>query len=330
MHPFEALASSAFWLGRGSNGHIEIVLLMLALNAAFSLAATAGALAVTPSLRQRKRRGILLVFALFGTVIPGFGLLLPLLMLLALPRLGNKYARMRPRLSTPPPFAPEIRVKAARFGVAGASERLRQPAGRITNTDTAMHALLAIERHHGAQDVSLLRATMRHRDEHLRLLAYNSLDRRETTINHTIQRLHETLKNSSQATAPHLHKELAILYFELIYQGLAHEGLVHHRLKQCQHHIDRAQKSLTDDPRLLTLAARLRLRQNDYSGARSLFEKAEVAGALNSRIAAYQAELAWQRRDYTTMRRLLGSDFLLGKLPTIGPVAQRWQRRSDG
>lgn len=271
---------------------------------------------------SQKRSKLLFLFSALGSLVPGIGPILIILLGLAIPVFGAKKRDVPASIAKLPPFAPEIPVRPAHFGAGGASMRLRHSSG---GKESKIQALLAIERHQSSEDVNLIREVMNASDDSIRLLAYTSLDRRETTIQKLIHRVRSALDETSEASQiAILRRELADLHLELVYQGLTRQSLAEHHLEEAKRYIDAARPSLHTDPRLAIIEFKLYRFLGDITQSSAALAKAEQVGAAPARVLAYRAEISWERREYSAVRGLLKSEPLLKIFPKIGPVAYFW------
>ncbi|GEM_PF-5170560 len=319
----ESLFSPRQWLHPGTLlDQAPLLLAVLSANTILSLIVTIGVAGIRAKFLPAERPRIPIRLMLLGMLLPGFGPVLIALIGILSPLLGHHQLWIRGRRATPPPFAPEIPVYAAHFGAAGASIRLRHGG----DDPESVRALLAIERHKSTYDVALLREAMGASSETLRLLAYSSLDRRESTIQQLIYRLDSALASATGTQAAMLHRELAGLHLELIYQGLSRETLATHHLEQASHHLVSARPFYSADSRLALIESQLALHQGNSTRAMEALARADRAGAAAARVIAYRAEIAWKAHDYAEVKRQLASNPLLACLPKIGPVIQRWRK----
>ncbi|OBS08493.1 hypothetical protein [Acidihalobacter prosperus] len=260
-----------------------------------------------------------------GTLIPILGPLLLLVMLVVLPRLEKSRAPQQPNYISSPAFAPEIPSEPSHFGVGGAIARLRN---LDPGSAQGARALMAIENQRSANTTELLREALRHPDEHLRLLAHALIDQRESDITRMIRRLEGVLPQTPDHASGPLRLELAELHQELLYMGLAREGMSRHHQAACQRHLEAARENLGDTPRLLRIEGRLLQRSPRAERTAATYARALEAGAPPGRVLPYLAEIAWRNRDYAAIRALFARNSLFTELPVVGRIAERWRSKT--
>lgn len=316
-----SLFSLSAWLSPQTVAPEQLVLTLLLINTLLSLLIALPARRLIPA----KLRGLPVIdyatLTAMGALIPILGPLLLLAMLLVLPQLEKARVPQLPRHLSAPTFAPEIPSEPGHFGVGGAIARLRN---LDPGSAQGSRALMAIESQRSANTTELLRETLRHPDEHLRLLAHALIDRREAGITHMIKRLEGAVPHTVERTQGTLRLELAELHQELLYMGLVREGMSRLHLQASRRHLDAAREVLGETPRLLRIEARL-MQQSGHPGqAADTYARALEAGAPPARVLPYLAEIAWRRRDYPAIRALLARSALFTELPVVGRVVKRW------
>mgnify|MGYP003379176219 CR=1 FL=1 len=110
-----------------------------------------------------------------------------------------------------------------------------------------MKALLALQ-HMPARSANILRDTLSDSSDDLRLLAYGMLDSREKQLTHRIQ---NALQRHADLTTPEERylpaRELAELYWELVYQNLVQGDMRQFALEQVQRYSNEALKHKVKD-----------------------------------------------------------------------------------
>ncbi|KAA3649725.1 MAG: hypothetical protein DWQ11_18210 [Proteobacteria bacterium] len=310
-------------LGSADTGEGLLAAFLLPHLAASALLALAGR-ALMPSLTARAPgASVALMFALSAFI--------PLLGFLGVAT-GLWIGRYRRAMRGPrglrtlalPPLDPHQRARAGVHptGVSGFLRNRRVP------TPQRLKALVALQHVPGRVASPLLRNLLGDDSEDLRLLAYGMLDRKEKGLNAQIHAEHRRLAANPGPTAQLLaHTRLAGLYWELIYQQLAHGDLRTHAADTGLFHA-RAALALRPSAAGMHLRCGQFLQTlGDADGAEVALEAARSAGLPDHRVLPHLAELAFLRRDFAAVRRLLAP---LGHWPgTTGmhKVAQLWRPR---
>jgi tetratricopeptide (TPR) repeat protein len=285
----------------GVGGRFDLAaFLLFHLGASVSLA-----LFVYPFLPRQYRRprlpslGFLTAFSFFVPVLAFGGLLLAAVLarFIERPMKHHPFARV-----VLPEFADGAAAEQGGFGLGGVAARLRHATG---NPDARMKALLAVQAMPARLSNPLLQEMLSDSEDDIRLLAYGMLDAKEKDIN---RRIHERLRELP-AAAPRrvamLRKELAELYWELAYQGLAQGDLLDYVLGEARMHAEAARQQDTADNDSLVLLGKLAMRQGRVEEANGHFSAALANGVPHVRVLPYLAELAYRERDFDTTRRLL-------------------------
>lgn len=187
------------------------------------------------------------------------------------------------------------------------SGRVRQQlSNKGTPVDLRMKALLALQNMPARHTSGILREALSDSSDDLRLLAYGMLDSREKQLTHRIQSaLHSYQQASSSAERYLPARELAELYWELVYQNLVQGDMRSFSLEQVQKYATEALKEKVKDAGLWAISGRMWTLRGDYIRATGCFNTAIKQGFPLARAEPYLAELAFLRQDYATARRIM-------------------------
>lgn len=317
------------WLEPNSVTAAPLIIVLLALSALFSLLFSVIIVTLLPSrLRSRSLRNIFAIAGM-GALLPGLGPLLLLGMGLVFPWLEKNRIRLQPEHLPTPDFAGEIRPHSAHFGAGGALVHLQGQ-----NDALATQALLAIEHRRSAISTRLLNQSLGHKDEIVRLLAYNLLEKREQAIVNELNKLGPWLAAFNEEGAL-LALEAASLHLEFIYLELAQGSLRLAHLGAAASLLDKIGKPDRQQPwfpRWNLLNARvlqLKGEAGDPHTIEQYLGNALEAGCPPARALPWLLEQAWKARDYRRLKELLRSHQLFPMIPLIGPVAERWNRSQE-
>jgi polysaccharide biosynthesis protein PelE len=185
--------------------------------------------------------------------------------------------------------------------------RVGQVRSQLASTEAPlelrMKALMAIEHVSPRHASSVLRDALSDQADDLRLLAYGMLEGKEKKIAARIQQARDDLAVASEDTALYTaNKQLAELYWELIYQGLVQGSMREYALEQVRHYSRAALRQQVRDSGLWVISGRMRLLTQDYQGALGAFSTAMVMGLPQSRAEPYLAELAFLQHRYDEVR----------------------------
>jgi tetratricopeptide (TPR) repeat protein len=222
----------------------------------------------------------------------------------------------------PPQFVSYLISRVSHGG--GARLQARLTNARVAATDR-LSALVAIQRMPTRTTGALLRELLGDPIDDVRLIAYGTLDRAENEIMQQIFRTSQTLEAARGDSARHaIHRRLAELYFELVYQNLVQGAVYRHTLEQADRHARAALETDANDAALWLIRGRVSLATGQVDEALKCLARAEVLGFSRERLVPWLAEAAFVRGDYPRVRQLLGSLGQASALPLVKPVVDYW------
>ncbi len=309
------------WLVGGDPAALRLTLLVLLLSALASALLALLALLLRPARVRGPARRDYLVLLGIGLLVPVVGPLLMLLDVALFNYLVHRHAVEVQRIELTP-FVPDRPREHVKFGLGGAVQGLR--ASRF-DADQSIRALMAIEQERSANTSEILRETLGHPDESVRLTAAGLLNRRESRVLGLLRRVEQSLASvdSSERLHAALHLEAAELCSEMLYLRLAREGVARLYRERWGEHLEAARTQLGDTPRWLLARAHW-LDQGGQPDASDYYRRAAQAGAITARVAPFLADGYWQRRDYATLRSTLLTAGVFSALPVVGPLCRRW------
>jgi len=187
-------------------------------------------------------------------------------------------------------------VEENRLRIGQVRSQLASPEAPL---ELRMKALMAIEHVSPRHASGVLRDALSDQADDLRLLAYGMLESKEKKIAARIQQALTDLAVAKETAALYAaNKQLAELYWELVYQGLAQGDMRIYALEQVRKYSAEALRHHVRDSGLWVISGRMRLLTGDYQGALGAFSTAMVMGLPQSRAEPYLAELAFLQRKY--------------------------------
>lgn len=200
-----------------------------------------------------------------------------------------------------------------------------QLSSNMVPLDMRMKALLALQEVPGRQASDILRDVLADPSDDLRLLAFGMLDSKEKQLNERIHIASEALKAARDPQAEFAaSKQLAELYWELVYQGLVQGDMRRYALDQVKKHVGKALAHHQADGGLWLIAGRMRLLDRDYDGAQKAFEMAVAKQFPLVRVQPYLAELAFLKHDFAAVRRHMMQIQHEGRSQQMALVADYW------
>jgi tetratricopeptide (TPR) repeat protein len=230
--------------------------------------------------------------------------------------------RRRFELHPAPIYNPRTGEAAAR----SSKGRVRVQLANIADpTEARLRALLAVQSMPARMANPLIREMLVDPSEDLRLIAYGILDTREKAIHARIHAATQRLEAAGAAGRATLHKRLAELYCELVYQRLVHGDLREHATAQARAHVERALAIDPRDPALHALVGQIALSAGEYRSAQLALARALDLGLAESRVLPYLAEAAFRLRRFDEVRAVARRLASLPNTPPIEHIVQYWK-----
>lgn len=143
--------------------------------------------------------------------------------------------------------------------------------------------------------------------DEVRLYSFSLIDNFEKELNHKIHNgLIQLQHSSDESTKGCAYKELAFLYWEMLYYEITDLHLKEYFIDKVHQMINSASTHLKSDAALLVLLGRLYLFSGQIDEAEKSFKDALLIGAKVKGISSYMAEIAYVRRDFSEVRYWLG------------------------
>lgn len=296
------LEASGFWLLEGHGNGLPVLAGYLTAHAGASALASLVLVASVPGPSRQQPAWAFTFFFMLCFFIPGLGV--PGLLSAAI------VARLFPKRGTreffstvaAPEFSPHDDRPLLPHTHGPVRAQLTDPSSPV---ETRMRALLSIQDLPSRVANPIIRNMLADPSDDVRLVAYGILDSREKRINARIQAARTRLQGADPATRLPAEKELAELYWELVYQGLVQGDLQKHAAAQSRMHFDSALKLAPEDAALWALGGRLANFAGQYERAWHAFTRAMEFGLPEVRVLPYLAEVAFRMRRFDQVRELL-------------------------
>ena len=192
-----------------------------------------------------------------------------------------------------------------------------------------LRAMAALQYVSGRTASPLLRSVLSDPSEDLRLLAYGMLDNLEKRINHAIdqelQTWHGAQAASDEVQSMDSARQLADLYWELVYQALVQGDLRDHACAQALHYCEYVLARQPDNAALVLRKGRLLHAQGQGAQAQAAYAHARTLGLPATRVLPYEAELCFEQRDFPRTQALMRALDQWGALPRLRPVINYWK-----
>ena len=198
--------------------------------------------------------------------------------------------------------------------------------------DSRLRAMAALQYVPGRTASPLLRTVLSDPSEDLRLLAYGMLDSLEKRINLAIDQELSALQMAGHtpqtpAGAPDAlesMRRLSDLHWELVYQELVQGDLRDHAIRESLRHCEAVLQAQPGNAPLHLRRGRLLHALGRPLEAEASYEQASSLGLPATRVLPYQAQLCFERGDYTKARELVQALGSWGALPRLRPIIEYW------
>ncbi|WP_198039144.1 hypothetical protein [Paraburkholderia sp. SOS3] len=221
-----------------------------------------------------------------------------------------------------PEFVTYLMSRVSHGGGARLQARL---VNTQVNASDRLSALVAIQSMPTRTTGTLLRDLLADPIEDVRLIAYGTLDQAENDVMQKIFQTAQTLELAQTDSERHaINRQLAELYFELVYQNLVQGAVYTHTLEQADHYASAALEIDAGDAALWLIRGRLALAQGAAADAAGYLARAQALGFPRERLVPWLAEAAFLQRDYARVAELLASLGHASALPLLKPVVQYW------
>lgn len=206
----------------------------------------------------------------------------------------------------------------------GTGFRGGQVRAQLSNTkaplDHRMKALVAVQDTPARAIGASLRELLADPTDDIRLLAYGILDNKEKQIMQRVLQKKANLQHAGDAKErADLHKCIAELYWELIYQNLVLGDMQIFSAEQVRLHAGHALAVNPDDAGVWFLLARLELQMCQVEAAEHALQQAQKGGFVRERILPYLAEMRFLQKRYADVRALFAE---LGGGPGVPALVQ--------
>ena len=168
-----------------------------------------------------------------------------------------------------------------------------------------LSAVMAARRMSDTQAIPILKLALKDLEDDIRLLAYSTLDAKETKLNEKIGLYQqEILLTTQQPKLSNLQQQLAEIYWELSYLGLAQGALREYVLKKAET-LSLQSIEYVKKPATFVFLGRLCLALGKYELALSHLAQATDLGMARRHVLPYKAEVAFCMNKFDDCKRYL-------------------------
>lgn len=276
---------------------------------------------LTSSFEKVQGSFCLLMF-LLGFFIPIFGIMISLFIVCSVYWLHENFHQYAEVLDESMNLD-VIQPIYAQYGSGGASRHLLNEADVAVDRTKALFMLSQT----GLSDINaLMYQLLPDTSDEMRLLAFSILEEQESNITQKIEQLFSMLAtdNLSANMVAQCKKNVALLYWELIYHHLISPEVEELILNKAQYYALAALKSLKNDAALWVLLGKIYKHLKQYDKAEEALQKAFSCKASPAQVLPYFAEIKYDARDYQAMQYYLNASDALLDIARIAPVKRFW------
>jgi len=255
--------------------------------------------------------------------VPFGGILISLFIIISIHRLRTKFHEHAEILDSAINIT-QLKPVHFKYGAGGA---LRKLMHHEYNPLERTGALFAIGQEKFSDINKFMYELLVDDSDEIRLLAFKILEQQETIITEDIKKTLQILKNQDLESDLEKHakykKNLAMLYWELVYSNLVFQELEASILQKALSYTLSALDNLHEDAVLWTLLGKIYTRMHQYRKAEEAFAKAISFNVSPSQVLPYLAEIKYKERDYVATKECLNLKTLLD-VPLVAPVKKFW------
>ena len=173
--------------------------------------------------------------------------------------------------------------------------------------------------------VATLKQAMRHNDEHVRLTAYKTLDRKVTQLNQQIQALESQVSHGNNLESSNTWLQIASNYWELLTLEDGISVARHELMEKIAFAAIQAVGIMPENRNAHFVLGRVSLMQGETIRAGLAFKRCKLLGMPADKVLPYLAETAFAEKDFSSVRALLRK---LGSVtrtyPPLSHVVEYW------
>jgi polysaccharide biosynthesis protein PelE len=298
---------------------------VLVLHVLASAIVASGTYVLQPQRFKQPRTMVWLLLFMFAFIAPVVGAVGMLLIIRTTLRTENSTSRQAVPQSV---NLPEYDVQSKDV-IRSGQGAIRSRLGGNVSGDVRMQSLMTLQAVPSRLANPILEDLLGDSTDDVRLVAFGMLDAEEKKLNGHIQREREQLERDlTPEQRFDCLRHLAELHWELIYASLAQGELRNHILSQAHHYVDEATKVDTPpNSGLLFLYGRILLAQGEIDGAQKALEQSIALGQPLTSTLPYLAEMAYNRRDFASVKQFMAQMAGLNVAPRTRAVADLWTER---
>lgn len=173
--------------------------------------------------------------------------------------------------------------------------------------------------------MGLLKESIKSTDDSVRMFSFSMVDAMEKRLNDQIHSKLAVFRDAPSAAekAPAA-RELASLYWEYVYTGLADGDYREIMTREAENYAVIALRHLREDPMLLSLMGKIRLARGRNDEALNYFREAMSHCPNPDRFLPYIAEIQYRRGQYAAVRETFAGHSGFTNDPALRPIVELW------
>lgn len=260
-----------------------------------------------------------------GTFIPGFGSIVIFIAIVLLWRFGKDFVAFESNRQSFYEYTRKNPIETVAHGAGWATLRLESTQ---YSHQERIKALYGIGKSSPKDSNVLYAKLVSDEMEELRVSAFSLL---ETQQDYLQKKIHELLKAkesiNSIAHNAYIAKQLALLYWEIVYRNLSLKEFRSFMIDRSFHFATEACKHLTEDTTLSILLAKIYIEKGELSEAWEKLIEALGKDAPPIKITPYLAEISYLNKDYESVKRWLSFDETLRYFFKLNQITNFWCKK---
>ena len=219
------------------------------------------------------------------------------------------------------PFTTPIGRQNSSYDNRGFSEQITYSQ----NHQDVYRKVLSAANIRSSLSVDALKKAVLHPDERVRLTAYQSLDRKVTSLNLEIQKLETAVASQNGQDKSNTWLQIASNYWELLTLESDEPIARRQLLEKAAFASSQAVAIMPENRNAHFTHGRVALLQGNYEMAKESLMRAATHGMPKEVLLPYLAEVAFNEGDYPDVKKLLSLiDDSFAKYPPLKPIVEYW------
>jgi len=196
------------------------------------------------------------------------------------------------------------------------------------STSWKIKALVSMSDNLSQKNIAIIKQALSNSNDEVRLFSFSIIDKIEREINNKIHLNLERFKaEENPKKKATFAKELALLYWEIIYYGLSEDSLKDFLLQQVKRYIQIAQEYYRYDIKLNAMLGRVYMLSQEYENAAKEFSYIYKMGTEESVfVAPYLAEINFNMGNFQATKSIMNHINGLRFSNTMYPLIEQWRK----